>query len=212
MSEATKVQEDALKHFATFADDQWEALKPWSTDHAEDYQPPDAAFGAVDEGTADLEYEFKLMTPEEFEKEVGETLDRSKDPGPGVMDVLSPSGADAIGTYQNWQFLASPLTAIPGGIEELFADEQEESWFHYYAARGPDEAKLIDPQDSKPTDAPWAHSAITSWEDAVGNRLYEVDEVRTEIAYLVPILCAAAEDYVGVDLSNSVDLDKFDDV
>ncbi|HIV58182.1 MAG TPA: hypothetical protein H9902_09525 [Candidatus Stackebrandtia faecavium] len=209
MSEPTKVQKDALIHFANFADEQWGALEPWASSNAEDFQPPDAAFGSATSKTSDISFKFHLMTPAEYEKETGNTLDPASDPGPGVANNLGSTTIDVAGFIDDYGWASiSGAGAIVKGITEA-TDTGSDSWFKYYAARGPDQYKIVQPGEYDPHDAPWAQPLIDGWKSAVTNRLSEVDDVRNEIAFLVPILCDAAKDYVDVDIANALDLDDY---
>ncbi|GAA4919914.1 hypothetical protein LX16_4284 [Stackebrandtia albiflava] len=208
MSDEFEVQQEALLDFARFADAKWIDLEPWSSLHATDFHPTPAAFGAVSADTVDVEYQYWPLTPEEFEQEKNITLNPNRDPGPEVLQTFGTTGANVASYIARYGQYVNIGTLLVGQVD-WGMDTEVADWFEYYAARGPGGGTMV--FDAEPTDAPWAAKLHGDWCAAVDNRLKEVDEVRNEIDFLVPLLADAAQRYADVDVTNAVSLDKYAD-
>jgi len=207
MNDVLEVHKEAIVDFARFALAKKDELEPWSSQHADEMYPSPASFGAVSESTNDVEYEYMPLTPEEFRKHTGLTLDPSADPGPGIVDAV---GTDAAGAGA---FLSDAVGffVIPIGVFDLLTDDTPDellmNWIRYYTARGAS-ASIQFPYVT--SDAPWANDLHTDWCEAVDNRTQEVDEIRNEIDFVVPRLAIAAEKYADTDLENALGIDDVD--
>ena len=205
MGDVLQVQQEALVDFARFAWAKHDDLEPWTGAHYKNFVPEPGAFGAITGSTEDIEYEYMPLTIEEFEKERNVTLDPEYDPGPEVVQDLGSGWTGALA----WIADSGGFLGLVPGIIDLFSDDDRTdkvaNWLDYYACRGPDTATFVYLEG--PTDAPWASKLHTDWTTAVDNRLSEVDEIRREIEYVIPLLAVAAEKYADTDLYGAAEID-----
>lgn len=184
------VEPQTVIDFATFLSRGYDDLEPWNHANRAVYTPPLSAF-AGDEDADDLVYEFEYLTTEEFEGETGKTLDPNFDPGEAKT-------VDAIYSVPH------PVDLVP--FETNI--EQGRNWAEYYLARGaPSSVGTIVEDNPGAGPAPWAEALYQDWTDAVDMRTQECTDVREEIAFLMPILDRAAQEYTDTDLENAAGID-----
>lgn len=191
------VEPQTLINFATFLSQCYDDLEPWSKGNAWRYTPNRSAF-AGSAGANDIEYEFTYLTTEEFTNETGKKLDKDKDPG-GL------NGPDWIHNLEAW----SPPWAGSAADQDLDLMSQRRNWTAYYQARGvsASEGTIVDDSPGGAGPAPWAVPLHQDWHDAVETRTRECSDVREEIAFLMPILKQAAEEYTDTDFENAAGID-----
>lgn len=201
--------QEVLTDFASnVCDTYYEEFEPYASDSstqasAEDrFRPPASAFGAhVDNfyytsNPANLSFEYKPMTPEEYQKYGGADLSGWDDTG-GPMNGWERTG--------NFFSYLSPVSWVELGFG---SHHSQNPWYDYYEAiAGVENPKSYPP----PTDdAPWAAELKQDWDSCVFNRQYEVDSIRGELKYLILCLVDAAEEYADTDLTNAVNIEKYD--
>ena len=192
--------------FAKFVLAKKDELEPWGMLHGDEMHPSPSAFGAVSESTTDVQYEFMLLTKEEYEKHMGITLDPKYDPGPEFFQTFGTTANNVLA------FLVDtfPVRGILlDWLSDNDAEDQVAHWLRYYSARGG--ATIIYP-NGEPTDAPWADKLHSDWCDAVNNRIFEVEEIRNEIDFVVPLLAEVAEEYADTDLNNAIGIASRTDI
>lgn len=185
-------EQDAAIAFAKFMFAQHGKLHPWSTQNASEYDVDKAAFGGSPH--AAVPTIFYRMTPEEYEKQTGKNLNDDYWNWDSWVDNWYT------GTIGSW---------VGGNVFGLVSSEakHKKQWWDYRKASGTwNDAGEVSAPSASASEAPWAQKLTDDWAKAVRNRTGEVDDVRTEIEYLMPTLVKASSDYMHMDLGSATGL------